>query len=90
LFINNSVSAEDAPVTFLAGSWPLYAQGGISVEPYPLVASCLTEFCAEVINTDGSSAHTVSIKFYEKYNVNTPPFKTGMKGHPLKGILLFF
>lgn len=58
-----SASAQDPPVTFLPGDWPWYVQGGIAVEPYPLISSHETEFCAQVKNADDTE-HEALLGFY--------------------------
>jgi hypothetical protein len=46
----SSLSSQSTSAGFLSGSWPVYAQGEISVDPYPVHVGEPTEVCVQLYN----------------------------------------
>jgi hypothetical protein len=58
----SSLSSQSTSVGFLSGAWPVYAQGEISVHPYPVQAGVPTEVCVQLQNPT-TNPQEVAVQF---------------------------
>lgn len=77
IFCNTfSIHAQPAPVSFVAGDWPWYASGALTVTPEPPLAGQNAEICADIINPTGSG-YDVIVRYY------VAGFKIGAAFNPI-------
>ncbi|MBN1402286.1 MAG: proprotein convertase P-domain-containing protein, partial [Anaerolineae bacterium] len=69
----------DDSVTFPGGDWPWYAQGEISVHPYPPLAGEPVELCVELLNPTAAT-QTVQVQF------SWADFGIGIPFTPINGL----